>query len=76
MEESRLNKNMVDGQIKPINGMNEYLLSAFYSFDRNDFMPETMKKMSYVEKNIILENNRTSLIFILPTFQLSIALES
>ena len=61
MEESRLNKNMVDGQIKPINGMNEYLLSAFYSFDRNDFMPEEMKKMSYVEKNIVLENTRTIL---------------
>ncbi len=61
MEEAVLNKNMVDGQIKPLNGMSQRLLSAFYSLDRNDFMPETMKKMSYVEKNIILENNRTIL---------------
>ena len=55
MAESTLNKNMIVGQIKPINGMSEELLSIFYSLDRNDFMPETMKEMSYVEKNIILQ---------------------
>ena len=52
---------MVDGQIKPINGMNDKLLSTFYSLNRGDFMPETLKSMSYIEKNIILENNRTIL---------------
>ena len=61
MEETILNKNMVEGQIKPINGMNEQLLSAFYSLDRNDFMPDAVKSMSYIEKNITLENNRTIL---------------
>lgn len=61
MEEAVLNNNMVEGQIKPINGMTEQLLSIFYSIDRNDFMPETMKQMSYVEKNITLENKRTIL---------------
>ena len=61
MEEATLNKNMIEGQIKPINGMSEELLSAFYSLDRNDFMPEIMKEMSYIEKNIILENERTIL---------------
>ena len=61
MAEATLNKNMVEGQIKPISGMREELLSVFYSLDRNDFMPETMKKMSYIEKNIILENERTIL---------------
>ena len=61
MEKSLLNKNMVDGQIRPINGMSEQLLSVFYSIDRNDFIPEKMKSMSYVEKNIILENKRTIL---------------
>ena len=54
MAEETLNKNMIEGQIKPINGMSEELLSVFYSLDRNDFMPEAMKEMSYVEKNIIL----------------------
>ena len=61
MEEATLNKNMIEGQIKPINGMSEELLSAFYSLDRNDFMPETMKDMSYIEKNILLEDKRTIL---------------
>ena len=61
MAEATLNKNMIEGQIKPINGMREELLSVFYSLDRNDFMPETMKEMSYIEKNIILENERTIL---------------
>ena len=55
MTEATLNKNMIEGQIKPINGMSEELLSTFYSLDRNDFMPEAMKQMSYVEKNIILQ---------------------
>ena len=45
-----LNKNMVEGQIKPINGISEELLSVFLSLDREDFMPESMKKMAYVEK--------------------------
>ena len=48
MEEVTLNKNMIEGQIKPINGMSEELLSVFFSLDRNDFMPEFMKEMSYV----------------------------
>ena len=61
MKQATLNKNMIEGQIKPINGMSEELLSAFYLFDRNDFMPETMKEMSYVEKNIIFEDRRTIL---------------
>ena len=61
MAEATLNKNMIEGQIKPINGMSEELLSIFYSLDRNDFMPETVKEMSYIEKNIILENERTIL---------------
>ena len=45
MAEKTLNKNMIEGQIKPINGMSEQLLSVFYSLDRNDFMPEDMKEM-------------------------------
>ena len=61
MAEATLNKNMIDGQIKPINGMTEKLLSAFYSLDRDDFMPEAMKEMSYVEKNIVLQDKRTIL---------------
>ena len=58
MEESILNKNMVDGQIKPINGMSAKLLAIFYSLNRSDFVPDDMKEMSYIEKNLLIENNR------------------
>jgi protein-L-isoaspartate(D-aspartate) O-methyltransferase len=59
MKEAVLNKNMVDGQIKPINGMSQQLLSVFYAIDRNDFIPDIYKSMSYAEMNITIENNRT-----------------
>ena len=38
MEEATLNKNMIEGQIKPINGMSEELLSAclLYTSDAAD----------------------------------------
>lgn len=61
MKNEALNKNMVNGQIKPINGMNDRLLSIFYSLDRNDFMPESMQEKSYIEKNMIIERNRVIL---------------
>ena len=61
MADATLNKNMIEGQIKPINGMSEELLSVFYSLDRNDFMPESIKEMSYIEKNIIIQDKRTIL---------------
>ncbi len=61
MENSNLNKVMVDGQIKPINGMNDTLVSIFYKLDRSIFMPEKVKDKSYVEKNIAIKNNRTIL---------------
>jgi protein-L-isoaspartate(D-aspartate) O-methyltransferase len=61
MDMSTLNKKMVDGQIKPLNGINEKLLSIFYALDRKDFMPEKYKASAYIEKNILLEENRVIL---------------
>ena len=61
MAEATPNKNMIQGQIKPINCMSEELLSIFYSLDRDDFMPDDMKEMSYFEKNILIEGKRTIL---------------
>ena len=58
MAKSTLNKNMIEGQIKPINGMSEELLSIFYSLDRIDFMPESIKEMSYIEKNIVIQDKK------------------
>ena len=61
MENITLNKKMVDGQIKSINGMSQSLISIFYGLDRNSFMPDNLKKYTYIEKNIILKDNRVIL---------------
>tara|TARA_B100000989_G_scaffold142871_1_gene106404 strand:+ start:286 stop:936 length:651 start_codon:yes stop_codon:yes gene_type:complete len=58
MNNEALNKNMVDGQIKPINGMTERIVSTFYSLDRNNFMPLQLKNQSYMEMNLNIEDGR------------------
>ena len=50
MEINADNLRMVNGQIKPINGMTEKLVSVFNSLNREDFIPEEFKQSSYVEK--------------------------
>ena len=44
MEINADNLRMVNGQIKPINGMTEKLVSIFNSLDREGFMPEEFKE--------------------------------
>ena len=61
MEINPDNLRMVQGQIKPINGMNEKLVSIFNSLNREDFMPEEFKESAYVEKNLALSNHRVIL---------------
>ena len=61
MEINENNLEMVNGQIKPINGMTEKLVSIFKSLNRGDFMPEKFKESAYIEKNLILSNNRVIL---------------
>ena len=58
MGNSILNRKMVDGQIKPINGVSQELVSIFNSLDRNDFMPDEIKRNAYVEKNFVTSNDR------------------
>ena len=55
------NLRMVNGQIKPINGMTEKLVSIFYSLNRESFIPEEFKEIAYVEKNLALSNHRVIL---------------
>ena len=57
MEINADNLRMVNGQIKPINGMTEKLVSIFYSLNREDFMPEEFKESAYIEKNLALSNH-------------------
>ena len=61
MEINADNIRMVNGQIKPINGITEKLVSIFNSLNREDFMPEEFKQSSYVEKNLVLSNHRVIL---------------
>tara|TARA_B100001093_G_scaffold276163_1_gene263929 strand:- start:571 stop:1221 length:651 start_codon:yes stop_codon:yes gene_type:complete len=61
MEINPDNLRMVQGQIKPINGMTEKLVSIFNSLNRKDFMPEEFKESAYYEKNFALSNHRVIL---------------
>ena len=61
MEINADNLRMVNGQIKPINGMTEKLVSIFNTLDREGFMPEELKESAYIEKNFVLSNHRVIL---------------
>ena len=61
MEINADNLRMVNGQIKPINGMTEKLVSIFNSLNRESFIPEEFKESAYIEKNLALSNNRVIL---------------
>ena len=58
MDSHSLNKNMVEGQIKPIGGMKKNILEAFNSINRDDFLPENLKGNSFSERNIFLKRDR------------------
>ena len=52
------NKNMIDGQVKPLSNIEPKILEALYNIDRKDYIPENFKDFSYSEKNIYLGNGR------------------
>ena len=52
------NKNMIDGQVKPLSNIETNILEALYNIDRKDYTPENFKDFSYSEKNIYLGNER------------------
>ena len=52
------NKNMIDGQVKPLSNIEPSILEALYNIDRKDYTPENFKDFSYSEKNIYLGNER------------------
>ena len=53
-----LNKNMVEGQIKPLGNISKQVMEAFLSFPRDQFVPLELKNFAYLEKNIELSNDR------------------
>ena len=52
------NKNMIDGQVKPLSNIEPSILEALYNIDRKDYIPEKLKDFSYSEKNIYIGNGR------------------
>ena len=58
MDLNHLNKNMVEGQIKPLGNISDQVLNAFISMPRDLFVPAELKNLSYLEKNIDLANDR------------------
>ena len=58
MDSHLLNKNMIEGQIKPIGGMQKNILQAFSSVNRDDFVPQNLKDNCYSEKNLFLKRDR------------------
>ena len=53
-----LNKNMVEGQIKPLGNISKQVMDAFLSIPRDQFVPLELKNFAYLEKNIELNNGR------------------
>ena len=53
-----LNKNMVEGQIKPLGKISHNVLEAFLSMPRDQFVPAELKNLAYLEKNLELDNDR------------------
>ena len=53
-----LNKNMVEGQIKPLGNISKQVMDAFLSIPRDQFVPLELKNFAYLEKNIELSNGR------------------
>ena len=53
-----LNRNMVEGQIKPLGNISKQVMDAFLSIPRDQFVPLELKNFAYLEKNIELNNGR------------------
>ena len=53
-----LNKNMVEGQIKPLGNISKQVMDAFLSISRDQFVPLEFKNFAFLEKNIELGNDR------------------
>ena len=58
MDQTILNNNMIDGQIRPINGISKEVIKAFSSVNRSDFVPEDLILKAYTEKNLKISSDR------------------
>jgi len=53
-----MNKNMIDGQLKPMGINNPIILEAFENVPREIFIDKEKSSLSYHEGNILVKNNR------------------
>ena len=53
-----MNKNMIDGQLKPMGVNNPIILEAFENVPREIFIDKEKSSLSYHEGNILVKNNR------------------
>ena len=53
-----MNKNMIDGQLKPMGINNPIILEAFENVPREIFIDKDKSSLSYHEGNILIKNNR------------------
>ena len=53
-----MNKNMIDGQLKPMGINNPIILEAFENVPREVFIDKEKSSLSYHEGNILVKNNR------------------
>ena len=53
-----MNKNMIDGQLKPMGINNPIILEAFENVPREIFIDKDKSSLSYHEGNILVKNNR------------------
>ena len=53
-----MNKNMIDGQLKPMGINNSIVLEAFENVPREVFIDKEKSSLSYHEGNILVKNNR------------------
>ena len=52
MQHSSRKLNMIESQLKPNNIIDENLIAAFEKVDQEDFLPDSLKNLSYIDDHI------------------------
>jgi len=57
MQHSSRKLNMIESQLRPNNIIDENLISAFEKVDQEDFLPDSLKNLSYIDDHIKFTKN-------------------
>ena len=52
-----LNKNMVEGQIKPLGNISKQVMDAFLSIPRDQFVPLELKNFAYFVSSSVISSS-------------------